>query len=93
MEVQLDKNKYLYEQVTARIERTKEEDMHHSGIDFPIYIVITSKTPIRMDDSTSIRQITNDDGKSAIFQEMLFIETATRVLRRNRKLFEQLAKY
>jgi len=93
MEVQLDKSEYFYEEVSPRIERTKEEDIVHRGTDLQVYDVITSKTPSRVDDSTVIRQISDDDERSALFEERLFMEAAARVLRRNRKLFEELAKY
>jgi hypothetical protein len=93
MKVQLDKSEYFYEEVSPQIERTKEKNIVHRGTDLQVYDVITSKTPSRVDDSTVIRQISDDDERSALFQERLFMETAARVLRRNRKLFEELAKY
>jgi len=93
METRLDQKDYSYVEATSQTIRTIEEDMHRHGIDFPNYDIATVKASLRLDDSTPIRQIGNDDGKSAVFQEMLFTEAAIRVFRRNRKLFEELAKY
>lgn len=93
METTLDRKYHSVEAPSQKI-RTRENTMHSAEVIFSKYSTISSSVSFESGDSTKTRYlIVNDDDRSAIFQELLFKTVATRVLRKNKKLFEELAKY
>lgn len=90
---EIEPKDFSYAEESSQMVRTKDEDTTRFTTVRPKITVLKPGFTSEYNNCPTVVQISNDDEKSAIFQEMLFQDVARRVLERNKKLFKELSRY